>query len=172
MNDFVSHLTRQAAFSHATFGPGPHTNGVSDHVRKELEEIASVYADPGRDQDCKLTERKTHAAAALEWTDVAILGLDGLLRAISSANPDMTFDAVAHQAFLQIRDKQGKNERRTWPDWRKAKPDTAIEHDRTDEEVEAKAREAHVERPTLMCLRCGCEWITEVPHPRSVGDRG
>lgn len=134
MNDFVSHLTRQAAYSRATFGPGARTEAVSDHVRKELEEIASVYDAPGLDKNCKLTERKTHMAAAAEWTDVAILGLDGLLRAISAAHPDWPFDSVAAEAFLQIHEKQGKNELRKWPDWRTADPLKAIEHDRTGED--------------------------------------
>jgi len=155
MNDFVSHLTRQAAYSRATFGPGARTEGVSDHVRKELKEIASVYEIGGDPGVC-------HEQAALEWTDVVILGLDGLWRAISAAHPDWTFDRVATEAWVRIVAKQGRNELRNWPDWRTAEPGKAIEHVRTDEEVEAKAREAHVERSA----------ITESPRPRSVGDRG
>ncbi len=38
MSDFnlISHLHRQRAFSIETFGPSQNTNGVIDHIRKEL----------------------------------------------------------------------------------------------------------------------------------------
>ena len=72
MTDFIAHLTRQAAFSRATFGPGTREKGVSDHIRKELIEVANATT-----QDDK----------SAEWTDVAILALDGLLRSVSAAFP-------------------------------------------------------------------------------------
>ena len=127
MTDFVTHLTRQAAFSRATFGPGPRTEGVIDHVGKELREVAKVYAEndgnPGEEPDFH-----THMEAAEERTDVAILGIDGLTRAISAANPNLPFDQVAAKAVEMIVAKQGKNELRDWPDWRTAAPGKAIEH--------------------------------------------
>ena len=79
--------------------------GVVDHIRKELREIE---AEPG---DLK------------EWIDVAILALDGAWR--SGASPAEILAALVA--------KQDKNEARTWPGWRGADPDKAIEHDRTGE---------------------------------------
>lgn len=120
MNLF-EHLRRQAAFSRATFGPGERTEGVSDNIRKELQEVASAG---------------TASERSKEWTDVAILGLDGLwracaeqLRSIGAGEP--TNSEVAEMACRLIREKQDRNEVRTWPDWRTADPNKAIEHDRT-----------------------------------------
>lgn len=142
MIDLIAHLTRQATFSRATFGPGPRTKGVIDHLKKEFREIMEVYEGgvkgetrPQARPTPPLTRgqdiRAVHAAAADEWTDVAILGLDGLLRAISAAHPDWTFDRVAEEAARKIVAKQGKNELRDWPDWRTMSADSAIEHDRS-----------------------------------------
>lgn len=124
--DIVSHLTRQAAFSKATFGPGPRTKGVSDHIKKELVEIEVASTDAERSD---------------EWTDVAILGLDGLLRSIAAANPTWHYDRVAMEAWVRIQNKQGVNELRDWPDWRKAPVDSAIEHVRTADEAFRKRGE-------------------------------
>lgn len=98
--EFEAHLARQAAWSEKTFGPGPRTKGVIDHIRKELLEIE---ADPG---DLK------------EWIDVVILALDGAWR--SGAKPA--------EIIAGIVAKQTKNEGRVWTDWRTADPDKAIEH--------------------------------------------
>jgi len=120
MNLF-EHLRRQAAFSRATFGPGARTNGVSDHIRKELIEVQTAT---------------TAAERSEEWTDVAILGLDGLLRScadqlrqIGAGEP--TNAEVADMACRLIREKQDTNEIRVWPDWRTSDPEKAIEHDRS-----------------------------------------
>lgn len=126
--DLVTHLTRQAAFSKATFGPGARTKGVTDHIKKELKEVAKVYDENGGMPDGAAPDMHVHMDAAREWTDVAILGLDGLTRAISTAHPDWTFDMVASEAVKMIVAKQGKNELRDWPDWRTAAPGKAIEH--------------------------------------------
>lgn len=120
------HLARQVAFSRKTFGPGPRTKGVSDHIQKELKEVENALNSELQD-----FVRKSEAAA--EWTDVAILGLDGLTRAIWDRWPDWTPEQVATQAVKMILLKQEKNEQRNWPDWRTASPDKAIEHDRTGE---------------------------------------
>ena len=122
--DLISHLTRQAAFSKATFGPGPRTKGVIEHIREELEEIEKVYnemdgADPGPSD---------HADAAAEWVDAVLLSMDGLLRAMACAHSHSTFDQVAQKVADMINAKQGKNERREWPDWRQFDEDTAIGH--------------------------------------------
>ena len=100
--DLIAHLRRQRAFSESTFGPGGRAKGVIDHIRKELREIA---ADP---------------TDVTEWIDVIILALDGAWR--TGSTPEQIVEALA--------DKQAKNESRTWPDWRTADPEKAIEHDR------------------------------------------
>lgn len=138
MIDMTSHLARQAAFSRATFGPGARTLGVLDHITKEQREVRACYP-PG----CAQAERSHHEDAAKEWTDIAILGLDGLLRAIWAAHPTYTADQVAVVAVGLIREKQGRNEMRTWPDWRGADPNKAIEHDRN---VQDKAQLAALGR--------------------------
>jgi hypothetical protein len=102
--DLVAHLERQRAFSLKTFGPGPRTKGVVDHIRKELAEIE---ADP---------------ADIMEWVDVIILAFDGAWRA--GWEPQAIVDAIVA--------KQTKNEARQWPDWRTADPDKAIEHVRAE----------------------------------------
>lgn len=120
--DLKQHLLRQMAFSHATFGPGQRTKGVTDHIQKELEEVreAAALPDPGW-------------MVAGEWVDVVILALDGLTRELSyrhgleagRADPENT----ARQAVNLITNKQSANEGRNWPDWRNADPDKAIEHE-------------------------------------------
>lgn len=99
----AAHLAHQREWSEATFGPGRRTLGVLDHIRKELAEIEDAPDD------------------VEEWVDVIILAFDGALRA--GWNPQEIIDA--------IKAKQDKNERRSWPDWRSAPPDTAIEHVRS-----------------------------------------
>lgn len=99
----ADHLAHQREWSRETFGPGSRTLGVLDHIRKELAEIE---ADP------------TDLA---EWVDVIILAFDGAWRA--GWEPQQIIDA--------IKAKQARNEARTWPDWRTADPDKAIEHDRS-----------------------------------------
>lgn len=95
----VAHLTRQREWSRATFGPGPRTKGVCDHIRKELRE---VEAEPEE---------------LSEWADVIILGFDGAWRA--GWEPEDILNAILL--------KQWVNEGREWPDWR-GHEDQAIEH--------------------------------------------
>lgn len=96
-------IERQQAFSAGTFGPGPRTHGLIDHIRKELTEIE---ADP---LDLE------------EWVDVIILAIDGAWRAGHSP-------AEIVSALLA---KQRKNAAREWPDWRQYGQDQAIEHVRS-----------------------------------------
>lgn len=98
--DLVAHLRRQKVFSTNTFGPGQRCQGVLDHIRKELDEIAK------------------HPADLYEWADVILLALDGAWRA--GHEPEQVAAAIAR--------KQAKNELREWPDWRAADPNKAIEH--------------------------------------------
>jgi hypothetical protein len=132
--NFATHLCRQRDWSVKTFGPGSRAQGVVDHIRKELCEIE---ADPG---DLK------------EWIDVVILALDGAWR--SGAQP--------HEIIEALVAKQIKNEGRTWPNWRTADPNKAIEHDRSHDAQPAqpsvpvgmvkefaKAMRANVEDPPL-----------------------
>lgn len=101
--DLVKHLKRQTEFSEKTFGPGKRTEGVVNHIRKELEEILK---DP---QDLS------------EWVDVVILAFDGAWR----------HGFTAEQVVAALVAKQDKNEKRVWPDWRNFSEDQAIEHDRS-----------------------------------------
>lgn len=107
----ADHLDRQRLWSHRTFGPGSRLLGVLDHIRKELGEVESDPTDLG------------------EWVDVLILAFDGAWRA--GWEPQQIIDA--------IKTKQARNEARTWPDWRTADPDKAIEHDRSVNAGEAQA---------------------------------
>jgi len=108
------HLLRQMAFSHATFGPGTRTQGVVDHIRKELVEVLEGGGD------------------SAEWVDVVILALDGLTRQLAYCNGERHDPRqVATVAVQMILGKQGRNEARNWPDWRTADRDKAIEHVRT-----------------------------------------
>ena len=132
MTDLIAYLTRQGAFSRATFGPGPRTEGVLKHIESEIEEVRRAAAEGDLDELVK------------EWTDIAILGLDGLIRAVRAseeafnaqrmlylARPYITHDEVAQIAVDNIVAKQAKNEMRDWPDWRGKSEDQPIEHDRS-----------------------------------------
>lgn len=114
--DLQQHLLRQMAFSHATFGPGTRTQGVVDHIRKELVEVLEGGGD------------------SAEWVDVVILALDGLTRQLAFCAHDTARAdpmRVAEVAVNMIVQKQTRNECRVWPDWRTADRDKAIEHVRT-----------------------------------------
>lgn len=109
--DLKQHLIRQMAFSHATFGPGTRTEGVTDHIKKELAEVAEANGSSD------------------EWVDVVILALDGLTRQLAYCNGERADpDRVAEIACRMIEGKQTRNEARDWPDWRTADKDKAIEH--------------------------------------------
>lgn len=99
--DLPDFIERQKAFSESAFGPGNRTKGVSDHIRKELVEVAEAGDD-----------------ALAEWTDVILLALDGAWRC--GASPEAICLAMEAKLF--------ENKSRTWPDWRTVDPDKAIEH--------------------------------------------
>lgn len=96
-------MRRLIAFSQGAFGPARRTKGLLDHIRKELVEIEQ---DPD-DID--------------EWVDLVLLGLDGAWR--HGGRPQEILDRIVA--------KLARNEERTWPDWRTASEDEAIEHDRS-----------------------------------------
>jgi len=98
--DLIEHIQRQRNWSTRTFGPGARTEGVIDHIKKELIEIEEKPDD------------------LEEWVDVILLAIDGAWRA--GHTPVKIADA--------IRAKQLKNEQREWPNWRTAEPGKAIEH--------------------------------------------
>ncbi|HBO4117078.1 dATP/dGTP pyrophosphohydrolase domain-containing protein [Pseudomonas aeruginosa] len=106
--NFEQHVQRQRDFSERTFGPDARAASVIGHIRKELREIEEAPGD------------------LAEWIDVVILALDGAWR--TGATPAQIIDALVA--------KQTKNEARTWPDWRTAPADKAIEHVRADEPVD------------------------------------
>lgn len=112
--DLRQHLARQMAFSRATYGPGERTNGVCDHIEKEVREIKEFPDDGLRSK---------------EWVDVAILSLDGLWRALEAEGVE--WDEIPYKICLMIAHKQSVNEQRPWPDWRTAPADKAIEHVRS-----------------------------------------
>jgi hypothetical protein len=103
MIDLIAYLTRQREFSERAFGPGDRAKGVVDHIRKELIEIEADSTD------------------LKEWIDVVTLALDGAWRA------GYTPQQIAEQLAATLM----RNEARTWPDWRTADPDKAIEHVRS-----------------------------------------
>ena len=101
--DLIQYLRRQRLFSERTFGPGQRTEGVIDHIRKELVEVEAAPTD------------------LKEWIDVVTLALDGAWRA--GYDPE--------QIVNQLERTLTRNENRQWPDWRTAEPGKAIEHVRT-----------------------------------------
>jgi hypothetical protein len=98
--DFLAHLRHQRVWSEKTFGPGDRTEGVVDHIRKELDEVLATPSE------------------VTEWIDIIILALDGAWR--TGHQPEEIIAALVA--------KQEKNESRKWPDWRTAEPGKAIEH--------------------------------------------
>lgn len=125
--NFAAYIRRQIGWSGTVFGPGSRQAGVCDHIRKELTEILEASA--------------TGEPTLPEWIDVIILGLDGAWRSQTIADsPEMraigeqrpwTPDAIARMICAALDAKFAKNAARTWPDWRTADPDKAIEHDRS-----------------------------------------
>lgn len=134
---FQQHLARQCAVGREKFGPGERSKGVREHILKEFDEIDKAQTAHERSE---------------EWTDVAILALDGLLRSVREAlresgqgregitvdqnnqvlgfNGEPTNDLVANVAVNMIRTKQQKNELRDFGEWRGKSEDEAIEHKR------------------------------------------
>lgn len=102
---FQSFWYAAGQWSNKTFGPpfirGP--QGPIDHLRKELEEVKNA--------DYLNLE---------EYVDCFFLILDAARRA------NFTDSEFMEACFNKLE----KNSKRTWPDWRKADPNKAIEHQR------------------------------------------
>ena len=98
--NLIEHLYLQRDFSENTFGPGIRTDGLIDHIQKELEEIKQKPED------------------LEEWIDVVMLALDGAWRA--GHEPE--------QIAKTLHNKLVKNMDRKWPDWKTAENGKAIEH--------------------------------------------
>lgn len=114
MLDLQQHLARQMVFSRATFGPGARTEGVLDHISKEMVEVHESVGTSKHISEC---------------VDMVILSLDLLTRAIwAGSDYQISADEAAGDACYAILTKQQKNERRDWPDWRTAPVGKAIEH--------------------------------------------
>ena len=99
-DSLVERLRAQREWSTETFGPGDRYRAILDHLHKELLEVRREPRD------------------VEEWIDVAILAFDGAWR--TGATPE--------QVVAALDAKYAKNRARSWPDWRTADPDKAIEH--------------------------------------------
>lgn len=159
--DIVAHLTRQHEFSIKTFGPGPRTEGVMDHITKEVAEVRAAPKDVKEWIDLLILScdgamrrgfRPTDVAS--RWTDDALpmdtvqngdfIGAFQVAQLATVMDPDnldnwtqmirLASCGALHTGISPLEwtiawvAKQEKNEARTWPDWRTADPNKAIEH--------------------------------------------
>jgi hypothetical protein len=85
--DLVRYIAAQKEWSEKTFGPGPRTLGLIEHIKSELVEIEKAPVD------------------LIEWVDVMILAFDGAWRAGHA--PEQIIEA--------LQKKQAKNFARQWP---------------------------------------------------------
>jgi hypothetical protein len=84
-----------------------------------------------------------------EWADIIILGIDGAFRAGYSPG----------EIVSGIRNKFDRNQRRIWPDWRKAEPGKAIEHIKEDlSPLNPGSISVRIMKGRQKCLGCG-HWI-------------
>ena len=126
---FASLVEDQKAWSIENFGPFQNTEGLIDHIKKELKEIEEEPTD-------------------LEgWIDVIILAMDGAWRAGHSPL----------EIEQMLKDKQEKNKNRTWPDWQTAEHRKAIEHIKEGEPCGHPGCLSHISHPCEGCGRIGGE---------------
>ena len=93
-------IQKQKDWSSSTFGPGRRTEGILDHIRKELDEIQAKPDD------------------IVEWVDVILLAIDGAWR--HGGQPQEIINLVREKQFL--------NRTRAWPDWKYFGENEAITH--------------------------------------------
>jgi hypothetical protein len=98
--NLIDHIIRQKKFSINTFGPGARTDGIIDHIKKELGEVKNKPGD------------------LMEWVDLIMLSIDGAWRAGHSPQ----------EIAKALEQKLTVNESRSWPDWREQPDGKAIEH--------------------------------------------
>lgn len=91
--NLIEFLKKKNLWSVETFGPSKGTEGVVRHIESELAEV------------------KANPTDVTEWIDIILLAFDGAFRAGHTAEQVVT-------ALIQ---KQAKNTRRQWPDWRTKK---------------------------------------------------
>jgi hypothetical protein len=108
--DFKHYLIRKIQWSIKTFGQGKRTNGVLQHISREIEEV------------------KGSNGSAKEWVDLVILSLDGLCRELVYNKPGMSEVAASNAAITLLMEKQLENEAREWPPVDEANQDVAIAH--------------------------------------------
>lgn len=155
----AEHIQRQREWSDRTYGPGPRSSGIIDHIQKELAEIAESPADVS------------------EWIDVIILAIDGAAR--EGHSPEKIVNALVA--------KQTKNESRVWPDWRTVDTNKAICH--IAPPTEAAHTSGYIAAPFApwwdesktgpapSCERCGAlmvrgrEALITSPHGSVIGHR-
>ena len=135
-NEFQAYLARQSAVGREKFGPGERRNGVREHILQEFDEIDKA---------------ETQQEVAMEWVDVVILAMDGLLRAtremlretmtelgegpnvdkagqLVAFSGEPTNDCVAGVTLSLITAKQAKNELRDFGDYRAVSEDDLMNH--------------------------------------------
>lgn len=93
-------LRDQEEFSTKTFGPQYNPKRVLNHLKKEVVEV------------------EENIGSLEEWTDIAILALEGARRS----------GATNEQIMQAMRAKLEKNKKRVWPDWRESSGDDPICH--------------------------------------------
>jgi hypothetical protein len=104
MASFEDYLSRHWSWSRQAFGDGRQTNGILEHIGKELAEIRAKPDD------------------LVEWVDVMILAFDGYLRHGGSVDSLMR----------DLEAKQAENLVRRWP--LPGDGQHAVEHLRDSEE--------------------------------------
>ena len=67
MTVFETHIIRQIIWSRITFGPGPRSEGVLDHIEKEASEIR---AEPGHAGKAREVERNAENHAREVWRKI------------------------------------------------------------------------------------------------------
>lgn len=65
---------------------------------------------------------------SMAWVRLNLWATMGLYRALRNEDLSQSIQATRSMAEAMIEQKQAKNERRVWPDWRTQSPDAAIEH--------------------------------------------
>lgn len=97
---FDQYARELASWAEQTFGPGPRTEQVVDHMKKEIVEVLAKPRDP------------------TEWADVIMLAIDGALR----------MGIKASELRRALVEKLQVNRVRSWPDWRTMPEGRAVEH--------------------------------------------